>query len=155
MPIFAFCGTQDAVLTRDELDAWREQTTARFTLDCFPGASIFLSSPAAGHVAAFEPEMLRSTVAKRALGCWPTMGVPMSDGASVDIRRDALVRRQLSFDKSNELAAPAGGTRRFSGSGYRPAFSNENASLENRLPAIYPVTLSPRTHRNRIDGVQP
>ena len=33
----------------------------------------------------------------------------MSDNASVDIRRDPLVRRQLSFDKSNELAAPADG----------------------------------------------
>lgn len=75
-PIFAFCGTQDAVLTRDELDAWREQTTARFTLDCFPGGHLFYlsSSPAAGHVAAFEPELLRSTVAKRALGLLASNG---------------------------------------------------------------------------------
>jgi medium-chain acyl-[acyl-carrier-protein] hydrolase len=41
-PITAFGGTQDEEVDRDDLEAWREQTTARFSLHLFPGDHFFL-----------------------------------------------------------------------------------------------------------------
>lgn len=41
-PISAFGGTQDPKVSRPELEAWREQTTASFSLRMFPGDHFFL-----------------------------------------------------------------------------------------------------------------
>ena len=43
-PIFAFGGTQDDEVSRDELGAWREQTSSSFRLRMFPGDHFFLHS---------------------------------------------------------------------------------------------------------------
>lgn len=43
-PISAFGGAQDVDIPRSELDAWREQTTAAFSLQMFPGDHFFLHS---------------------------------------------------------------------------------------------------------------
>lgn len=41
-PISAFGGLQDPVITREDLEAWREQTHCQFTLRLFPGNHFFL-----------------------------------------------------------------------------------------------------------------
>lgn len=41
-PITALGGTQDEEVGREDLEAWREQTTARFSLRLFPGDHFFL-----------------------------------------------------------------------------------------------------------------
>jgi len=41
-PISAFGGLQDEDVTREHLEAWRDQTTASFSLQMFPGDHFFL-----------------------------------------------------------------------------------------------------------------
>jgi medium-chain acyl-[acyl-carrier-protein] hydrolase len=41
-PISAFGGLQDATVSRQDLEAWRDQTTGRFVLRMFPGDHFFL-----------------------------------------------------------------------------------------------------------------
>jgi medium-chain acyl-[acyl-carrier-protein] hydrolase len=41
-PITAFGGVEDKEVRREQLDAWREQTRARFSLQMFPGDHFFL-----------------------------------------------------------------------------------------------------------------
>jgi len=43
-PISAFGGLQDHLLSRDDLDGWRQQTTASFSLRMFPGDHFFLQT---------------------------------------------------------------------------------------------------------------
>jgi medium-chain acyl-[acyl-carrier-protein] hydrolase len=43
-PITAFGGLQDDEVSRDQLDAWREQTTATFRLHMLPGDHFFIHS---------------------------------------------------------------------------------------------------------------
>lgn len=50
-PISAFGGLQDQMVSRDDLEAWRNQTTASFSLRMFPGDHFFLRSA--------EPLLLR------------------------------------------------------------------------------------------------
>jgi surfactin synthase thioesterase subunit len=68
-PIFAFGGAHDAVLSREELDAWREQTSETFHLKLYPGGHLFhmSESPGLGTLPAFRPEMLTAAIADRAL----------------------------------------------------------------------------------------
>jgi medium-chain acyl-[acyl-carrier-protein] hydrolase len=43
-PITAFGGLQDSLVSRDDLEAWRNQTSSGFTLHMFPGDHFFLRS---------------------------------------------------------------------------------------------------------------
>jgi medium-chain acyl-[acyl-carrier-protein] hydrolase len=43
-PIAAFGGLQDDHVSRDQLEAWRAQTTARFTLRMFPGDHFYINT---------------------------------------------------------------------------------------------------------------
>jgi medium-chain acyl-[acyl-carrier-protein] hydrolase len=43
-PITAFGGERDDEVSREDLEAWREQTTASFSLRMFPGGHFFLHS---------------------------------------------------------------------------------------------------------------
>ncbi|NEQ21294.1 MAG: thioesterase [Microcoleus sp. SIO2G3] len=43
-PITAFGGLQDSEVSREELEVWREQTNASFSLQMFPGDHFFLHS---------------------------------------------------------------------------------------------------------------
>jgi medium-chain acyl-[acyl-carrier-protein] hydrolase len=45
-PISVFGGLQDHPVTRDDVEAWREQTTAAFSLRMFPGDHFFLQTSA-------------------------------------------------------------------------------------------------------------
>ena len=42
-PIHAFGGEADHTVPKADLDAWREQTTGRFTLRLFPGGHFYLN----------------------------------------------------------------------------------------------------------------
>jgi medium-chain acyl-[acyl-carrier-protein] hydrolase len=46
-PISAYAGSQDTRVSREHLEAWREQTTADFSLREFPGGHFFLHTAAA------------------------------------------------------------------------------------------------------------
>ncbi len=43
-PISAYGGLQDSYVTRNDLDAWREQTNASFSLRMFPGDHFFINT---------------------------------------------------------------------------------------------------------------
>jgi medium-chain acyl-[acyl-carrier-protein] hydrolase len=43
-PVSAFSGLGDDYVNREELEAWREQTTARFSLRMFPGDHFYLNT---------------------------------------------------------------------------------------------------------------
>ena len=43
-PISAFGGSQDGKVSRNDLEAWRDQTTASFSLRMFPGDHFFLNT---------------------------------------------------------------------------------------------------------------
>jgi medium-chain acyl-[acyl-carrier-protein] hydrolase len=43
-PILAFGGMTDALVSRTQLEGWREQTEARFSLQMFPGGHFYLQS---------------------------------------------------------------------------------------------------------------
>jgi medium-chain acyl-[acyl-carrier-protein] hydrolase len=43
-PITAFGGSQDSLVSHDDLEAWRSQTSRHFTLHMFPGDHFFLRS---------------------------------------------------------------------------------------------------------------
>ena len=43
-PISAFGGLQDGKVSRSDLEAWRDQTTASFSLRMFPGDHFFLNT---------------------------------------------------------------------------------------------------------------
>jgi surfactin synthase thioesterase subunit len=49
-PIDALCGTADARVSGDEMDAWRAQTAARFSLTMLPGDHFFINAPHSGYV---------------------------------------------------------------------------------------------------------
>jgi surfactin synthase thioesterase subunit/glycosyltransferase involved in cell wall biosynthesis len=51
-PIRAYGGAEDPTITREHLEAWRQQTVASFALRLFPGGHFYLRSP--------EPEFLTS-----------------------------------------------------------------------------------------------
>lgn len=40
-PLFAYWGSHDTVVTRDQLSSWQEQTRSRFALEVLPGGHIF------------------------------------------------------------------------------------------------------------------
>lgn len=44
-PLTAFGGLRDAEVSREQLEAWREQTTGEFTLRMLPGDHFFLNDP--------------------------------------------------------------------------------------------------------------
>ncbi|VFN03626.1 MAG: medium-chain acyl-[acyl-carrier-protein] hydrolase [Candidatus Kentron sp. G] len=47
-PIHAFGGEADHTVPKADLDAWREQTTGRFTLRLFPGGHFYLNEKSSG-----------------------------------------------------------------------------------------------------------
>jgi len=59
-PISAFGGLQDPSFSREELDAWRELTTASFSLRMFPGNHFFINSDQQLVVNAIVKELLNS-----------------------------------------------------------------------------------------------
>jgi surfactin synthase thioesterase subunit len=69
-PIFAFGGSDDAVLAHHELDAWRVQTRDTFRLSLYPGGHLFhlAESSGEGTSPSFRPEMLTAHVTELALG---------------------------------------------------------------------------------------
>ncbi len=44
LPLSAYSGLGDDYVNRDELDAWREQTTGRFSIRMFPGDHFYLNT---------------------------------------------------------------------------------------------------------------
>jgi surfactin synthase thioesterase subunit len=58
-PIAAFGGSEDAHVSPDDLALWREQTTAGFTTQMFPGGHFFVNSSRQGLVGAVTGLLLR------------------------------------------------------------------------------------------------
>lgn len=58
-PLFAFGGTDDARVARDNLAAWRAQTTAEFSLDLLPGGHFFLATARAAFGARLRAALAR------------------------------------------------------------------------------------------------
>ncbi|MDO5536677.1 MAG: thioesterase domain-containing protein [Desulfovibrionaceae bacterium] len=48
VPITAFCGSEDAEATPDQIEAWRGYTTGSFEMHTLPGGHFFLADPANG-----------------------------------------------------------------------------------------------------------
>jgi surfactin synthase thioesterase subunit/glycosyltransferase involved in cell wall biosynthesis len=61
MPLCAFCGLADPNIRREQMEAWREQTTSSFSLRMFPGGHFFIHTERAGFLTA-----LRETLAHQA-----------------------------------------------------------------------------------------
>jgi medium-chain acyl-[acyl-carrier-protein] hydrolase len=57
VPVSAYGGTRDPRATREELEAWREQTRDRFTLRTFEGDHFYLQSDPAPVLAAVAEEL--------------------------------------------------------------------------------------------------
>lgn len=64
-PVSAFGGLQDSVTSRDELAAWREQTSGAFVLRMFPGGHFFLHSARALLLRAVAQDLLADGHASR------------------------------------------------------------------------------------------
>jgi medium-chain acyl-[acyl-carrier-protein] hydrolase len=64
-PISAFSGLGDEYVTREELEAWREHTTGRFSIRMFPGDHFYLNSARPYLLQALARE-LEQTLAGRA-----------------------------------------------------------------------------------------
>lgn len=60
-PITAFGGLQDPDMTREDIDAWRTQTTGRFTLRMLPGDHFFIQAHEAVVIGAVARELLQLT----------------------------------------------------------------------------------------------
>jgi medium-chain acyl-[acyl-carrier-protein] hydrolase len=58
-PITALGGTQDEEVSREDLEAWREQTTAHFSLHMLPGDHFFLHSAASLLLKILSQELLK------------------------------------------------------------------------------------------------
>lgn len=56
-PVFAYGGLSDPEATREEIEGWREQTTAPFSLRMLPGDHFFINSDAARFLAAFARDV--------------------------------------------------------------------------------------------------
>lgn len=56
-PISVFGGTEDVIANRDALEAWRDQTTARFTIRMFRGGHFFLRSEQTRVLAAIAEDL--------------------------------------------------------------------------------------------------
>ncbi len=59
LPIRVYGGEHDPSLTREQLDAWREQTSAQSSLTLFPGGHFFLREAEAEFLAALERDLGR------------------------------------------------------------------------------------------------
>ncbi|HEU0301707.1 MAG TPA: thioesterase domain-containing protein, partial [Longimicrobium sp.] len=57
VPISAYGGQRDDEVTLDEVDAWREQTTARFRMHPFPGDHFFVNGDRALVLAELSREL--------------------------------------------------------------------------------------------------
>ena len=69
-PIVAFGGSEDGEVTRKDLEAWREQTRAAFTLRMLPGNHFFVQSARAALLAAIAEELSPLVAGGRKLGPW-------------------------------------------------------------------------------------
>ncbi|MGZ9225821.1 MAG: thioesterase II family protein [Anaerolineales bacterium] len=59
-PISVFGGAQDSNVSREELLAWRDQTTSHFDLKMFPGAHFFIQDAKPGIAQAINADLGRS-----------------------------------------------------------------------------------------------